>query len=92
MPALAGFPESERKMAEQALRPEDGARFYGKIQEIDDGFRASCIVRNDLGSECRQGRLMTRLSLTEGEARAWIKSVAENLGFRTWINESPSER
>jgi hypothetical protein len=75
-----------------ALRPEDGARFYGKIQEIDDGFRASCMVRNDLGGERHEGRVMTHLSSTEGGARTWIKGVAENLGFRTWINESPPER
>ena len=73
-----------------ALRPEDGAKFYGRVEPSDEGrFRASCGARLDYLSGVMEEAPDYFMCRSHEEGVAWIEQMAARRGFTKWFDESP---
>ncbi len=70
------------------LKPEDGAKFYGLVQRVEDAYLASCHAEQDHGSSIDVEEPERLTCKTREAGIAWIEQLSNNRGFRTWIDRS----
>ena len=67
-------------MKQPSLRPEDGTEFFGRVDLVEDPFRASCHARDNHQIEAQEFKMCR----SEEEALEWIAQIAGERGFSTW--------
>lgn len=75
-----------------ALLAEDGAKFVGNIQKLENGqFQATCGAELDVGNETQIEQPEYFTGGSYEEAKTWINAMAAARKFETWLNESEIE-
>lgn len=77
-------------MGEQpALLPEDGAKLFGQIDEVEPSvFRALCHAELDCKSHHLSEEAQYFMTDSYQKAYDWISGVAAARGFRSWFDMS----
>ncbi len=71
-----------------AMRPRDGAVFYGSVQPTDDGrFLSACHAILELGHRVQFESREFKTLNSEAEGVKWIASRAGHRGFEFWTRE-----
>jgi hypothetical protein len=88
----AGTMQAQQALKRPLLQEEDGARFYGGVDEIEGGqWRAAYQVRLDRGGSVLSEEADSQLFETKADALAWMTGLAAHRGFTKWYDDSPDQ-
>lgn len=76
-------------MSQPALMAEDGAKFFGGVNEVEPGvYRAHCYAQLDSGGHIDIESPDYEMFENYNAGKAWIHARAARRGFMTWVRSA----